>query len=250
MRAFKIFVLLIAILGIAAIGWYLTDRNGVMALLGEDSQGVKVQKISPPAPTGAGPAKPAATEAPAPKPAPTQTAASAMPAAAPSVPAAELAAMTPEQFADLYARTDIAVRAALLTDFVKAAGEQNSLQVIRRFSSGSVEGRKYDLSYALAQVTVMEYNSRLASYIAGTMALNGRGTEKDLDGAMRYLRHPELLDTAAALYFRAVILADPDYVNTDRQAAIDLLRKVVETADADDPKIGDAKKLLAELGAS
>lgn len=231
----KVLFVLVAIAGVAAIAWYLF-LGGADMVENMEVRTVKVDRTEP--------AKPAATETPAPKPAPSQ------PAADPSVPVAELAAMTPEQFADLYARTDIAVRAALLTDFVRAAGEQNSLKVIRRFSSGPVEGRQYDLSYALAQVTVVEYNSRLASYIAGTMALNGRGTEKDLDGAMRYLRHPELLDTAAALYFRAVILADPDYVNTDKQAAIDLLRKVVETADADDPKIGDAKKLLAELGAS
>lgn len=236
----KFLFVLIAIVGVAAIAWYLL-LGGADMVDEMQMRTVKVDRTETDEP--AKPAETAESAAPAATPMPA-------PAEVSAIPADELAAMTPEQFAEQYNNADVAVRAALITDFVRAAGEEKSLDVVRKFSSGPVEQRNYDLSYSVAQVTVVEHDSRLGSYIAGTMAMSGRGTDKDYDTALRYLRHPELLDTPNALYYRATILGDPEYAGNNKQAAIDLLKKVIELSEPGDARIEDARKLMSELGGS
>jgi hypothetical protein len=231
----KIIVLLLAIAGVIAIGWYLLVGDGAMMEKMTDSESVKVSKVEAPKDEAAPAAAPEPAKAPS----------TPAPAAAPQV---DLVNMTPEQFGVHWNSIDEAERAAFVTDFVQAAGENNSVAVARKFSSGPVENRNYELSYSVAQVLVAEYKSRLGSYIAGTMVLQGRGAEKDLDAAMRYLRHPGLLETTGALYFRATILLDENYVKPSKKAAIGLLKKTVSVGSADEWAVVESKKLLAKLG--
>lgn len=240
----KIVVLLLAIAGVAAIGWYLLMGDGAKMEAATESEAVKVTKTETPKEEPAPTAAPASEAAPVPQ--PTQEPV----AAAPSVDLSELAALTPEQFGERWNAIDEAERAALVTDFVRAAGENNGITVARKYSSGPVENRNYELSYQVAQVLVAEYDSRLGSYIAGTMAMQGRGTETDLEGAMRYLRHPALLEDTGALYFRATILLNENYVKPNRDGAIGLLKKAAKSGQADDWAVVESNKLLAELGAN
>lgn len=235
----KIIVLLLAIAGVVAIGWYLLMGDGEKMESAQESETVKVTKTDPPK----------EEPAPAPAPAPAATQEPATPAAIPA-DTAKLAATTPEQFGELWNATNEVERAALVTDFVRAAGENGGIAVARKYSSGPVEGRNYELSYQVAQVLVAEYESRLGSYIAGTMAMQGRGTATDLVGAMRYLRHPALLEDAGALYYRATILLNDEYVKPNRDNAIALLKKAGKTGDTGDWAVVESKKLLEKLGAN
>ena len=126
---------------------------------------------------------------------------------------------------------------------------KGGLAVARKFSSGPRESRNYDLSFAAAQVTVAEHDSRLGSYIAGTMSLQGRGTEKDLKVAMDYLRHPALLETPGALYHRATILLDENYVKPNKKAAMGLLKKAISVGKPKERAVIQSQELLAELTA-
>lgn len=239
----KIIVLLIAIAGVAAIGWYLLMGEGAMMQQADQDNSVKVTKAEPP--------KEEAAPAPAPEAkAETETPAPAAPAAPAESVQRDYSAMTPEEFGAHWNAIDEAERAAFVTDFVRSAGENNGIAVARKYSSGPVEGRNYELSYQVAQVLVAEYESRLGSYIAGTMALQGRGTETDLPAAMRYLRHPALLEDTGALYFRATILLNESYVKPNQAGAIGLLKKVINNGSPDDWAVVESGKLLTKLGAN
>lgn len=243
MRAFKIFVLLIALLGIAAIGWYLMDRDGVMALLGEDSQGVKVQKISPSASTRAASAEPKPAAAPAPQATPAAT-----PGNVSGMSQEQLAALSAAGVEEKYNAAHEVERYAFVTDYVRAVGENRAIEVAREHFSGPIESRNYELVYALSQVSVAEFNSRLGSYMAGILAYRGDGTARDLDSAMRYLRHESLQSSSSALYWRGMILLDPDYPNADRDSAVELLKLATQSGKEDENGVVLAKQKLEELG--
>lgn len=236
----KIIVLLLAIAGVVAIGWYLLVGDGSKMDAADKTDSVKVTKAEAPKPAPAA----ATAQAPAAQ-APEKAVESA---ASPAMPAMDFASMTPEQVGAHWNKIDEAERAAFVTDFVRAAGESSGVAVARKYSGGPVEGRIYALSYSVAQVLVAEHESRLGSYIAGTMALKGRGTEKDLEAAMRYLRHPALLETTSALYFRATILLDENYAKPNKKAALGLLKKAVSVGEAKDWAVVASNKLLKEIG--
>ncbi|WP_417513115.1 hypothetical protein [Minwuia sp.] len=233
----KIILLLIAIAGVAAIGWYLLMGDGSRMVERTDSG--DTVPVEQPAETR--PADEASTgDAPA---TPSE------PATTTVMDTAEFEAMSADDVAARYNQVHEVERAAFLTDYVRAVGENKGVTIAREVASGPVEERNYELSFALAQVLVAEFDSRLGSYLAGVHSMNGQGTERDLDAATRYLRHPELLETSGALYFRAVILLDEDYERQDRDAAIALLKKAVKVGDPDENGVIQSRKLLDELGA-
>jgi hypothetical protein len=238
----KIIVLLLAIAGVIAIGWYLLMGDGALMDSSDRDDAVKVTKsVTPKEEPAPAPAQEVAKEPEAPTSTTSALSAPAMP---------DLASMTPEAFGAHWNKIDEAERAAFVTDFARTAGENSGIAVARKYSSGPVEGRNYELSYQVAQVLVAEYESRLGSYIAGTMAMQGRGTETDLDAAMRYLRHPALLEDTGALYFRANILLNDAYVKPNRQGAIGLLKKVVKSGSEGDWAVTESRKVLEKLGAN
>jgi len=137
----KIVVMLLAIAGVVAIGWYLLIGKSAMEETASTDTSVEVTR---PQETATAP-KPEPAPAPAPK-AEEAPAPAAQAPAAPAAPAnaAELAALTPEQVGERWNATSEAERTAFITDYVRAAGEANSLAVARDFSRGPVEGRNYE----------------------------------------------------------------------------------------------------------
>lgn len=248
MRALKIIVLLLAILGVAAIGWYLLDQNSSDQVASSEAtkpaaDSVKVER---PTETSSDASAPAASEAP--KPADTPKPADAPAPKTAGLDPAALALLTPDELEEQYNSIHEVERSTFITDFVIAAGENRAIEVARAHFSGPVEGRNYELANAISQVTAAEYDSRMGSYLAGILAFRGDGTPRDLEASMRYLRHEDLKSSSSALYWRGMIFLDPSYKATDQEAGINLLKRAINVGKEDENGVVLAKQKLKELG--
>jgi hypothetical protein len=215
----KILVALLAIAGLAAIGYYL--------YLGQETPpdvAVSVQPAPEPA-APAAPAQPAQPEQP--------------PAPEPLTDAGVAARLT--------GAADIE-RGAIAAEIAARLGAGDTIAMARRFMSGPAETRNYDASYHLAQAARLEFDSPIAAYLAALHHHNGWSVERDLDRAMALYGQDNLADSPHAAYRQALILSDPAYPGADAARARSLLQSVIASEGEGSALSKRARTLLEKLG--
>ncbi|WP_109795811.1 hypothetical protein [Minwuia thermotolerans] len=243
----KIFLIVIALAGIAAIAYFLYAEDAAeMVGMDAGTRAVSVERDEPSAAADdsadqtsmAAEEKPAAASAEAPAPVTDATGG-----------VQDLAALSAEELELRYEGLEEDARRLFVDDYVAAVGEEKAIEFSREFRSGPVAERNRALSFDLARAAVEKFDSRIGAFVAGTELYNGVGVERDLAAALAYFERPSLEGSDNADYWRALILADQGYADGDKEAAVAILNRIIESPDSNDSLKEQSRDLLAEIEA-